>query len=215
MSENKSSLGAWPAEKPVIEGYKRCSACGHAKLLTEFNKDKRRPDGRGYQCKQCQKKRAQSNYKKVQNRNKRKQRYVENKDDHRERARAYYHVNKESILDKQKKYHKSSSGKKVMQRAHAKRRQLMEENKGIPYTYADIVNRDSVDLEHPETGEMVNVPICGICGDPIWDLADMHLDHKVPISEGGLDCRDNMRCTHAKCNLSRPRKFDSESRVIE
>lgn len=32
---------------------KKCSKCGEIKSLEEFNRDKYRPDGRTYDCKQC------------------------------------------------------------------------------------------------------------------------------------------------------------------
>ena len=209
------SLGLWPKEKPVPEGYKRCSKCGTAKLIGMFNKDKRRPDGHGYQCKACQKARSKDNYKKHAQKKRHVSNYQKNKEQRREYARERYSEKSEEILAQQKEYHKSKGGKAVLKKAHDKRANAIKNNKGIPYTKFDIIKRDSVELENPVSGEMDNYPVCGICGLPIFDLSDLHLDHIVPIAEGGKDCRDNMRCTHSKCNLKRPRKFDTEDRVIK
>lgn len=46
--------------------------------------------------------------------------------------------------------------------------------------------------------------ICGICGEPVT-LVNYHVDHIVQRAEGGPDTLDNLRCTHDKCNLGRPR----------
>lgn len=42
--------------------------------------------------------------------------------------------------------------------------------------------------------------ICGICREPV-ELADIHLDHILPVSLGGLSEIDNLQVTHATCNL--------------
>lgn len=199
------NLGLWPINDKVPKGYKRCSKCGFVKVLELFNKDSRTKDSRTYQCKECQKVRAKSSYKKTKTKAVRQARYQENKKENRERARAYYHENKEVILAQQKEYLQTKKGKAVMKKAHTKRNKSIKDNKGKPYVRFQIITRDSKDAIHPETGEILNVPYCQICGEPIWDLNDVHIDHIVPIAEGGLDCYDNVRCTHAKCNLTRPR----------
>ena len=44
--------------------------------------------------------------------------------------------------------------------------------------------------------------LCGICGNrlPI-DEHQIHIDHKVPISRGGMDWPENLQATCAPCNL--------------
>lgn len=46
---------------------------------------------------------------------------------------------------------------------------------------------------------------CGLCGDPV-STAELHLDHIVPWAAGGPDTVDNLRVTHARCNMRRPRR---------
>lgn len=50
-----------------------------------------------------------------------------------------------------------------------------------------------------------NDGLCGICGEPV----DPHLsrgkrrpciDHIVPLSKGGMDCRANIQIAHVACN---------------
>ena len=42
--------------------------------------------------------------------------------------------------------------------------------------------------------------ICAICGKPIVDFVDATLDHKIPLSKGGLNNRNNYQLAHKKCN---------------
>lgn len=46
--------------------------------------------------------------------------------------------------------------------------------------------------------------LCGLCGRFI-EWSQMHIDHIVPRFEGGADHRDNLRATHARCNIRRPK----------
>ena len=60
---------------------------------------------------------------------------------------------------------------------------------------------------------------CYLCNDPInlqaarrvgkadgWEQG-LHIDHVIPISKGGSDTLDNVRPTHALCNLSKNDKL--------
>lgn len=44
---------------------------------------------------------------------------------------------------------------------------------------------------------------CGVDG---WE-SGFHVDHVIPISAGGQDCLDNVRPTHAVCNLQKASKY--------
>jgi hypothetical protein len=44
--------------------------------------------------------------------------------------------------------------------------------------------------------------LCGICGEPV-DLEEMHADHVIPLSKGGVDEWLNLRPAHRACNISR------------
>lgn len=41
---------------------KKCPKCGHTKLLTEFNKNKSKSDGRQIYCRECDKARSKDSY---------------------------------------------------------------------------------------------------------------------------------------------------------
>lgn len=50
---------------------------------------------------------------------------------------------------------------------------------------------------------------CWICQRRVtW--RDLHLDHVIPLSRGGSHTEDNIRVTHAKCNLRKNRKLPEE-----
>lgn len=59
---------------------------------------------------------------------------------------------------------------------------------------------------------------CYLCGEPIdldaprsmknYHPLALHLDHVYPISKGGPDIVANVRPTHARCNLTRPKTAD-------
>ena len=40
---------------------------------------------------------------------------------------------------------------------------------------------------------------CAICGKRV-DLNKCNLDHRIPISKGGIDAVENLDCIHVKCN---------------
>lgn len=53
--------------------------------------------------------------------------------------------------------------------------------------------------------------ICGICGDDIESLSDLHIDHVRPVSLGGGNNPSNLRAAHASCNVRRGNRVDGSS----
>jgi len=50
---------------------------------------------------------------------------------------------------------------------------------------------------------------CYLCGKPI-DPRDLHFDHVVPLSKGGEHSNDNLRPSHALCNMKKGDKLLSD-----
>lgn len=178
-------------------GYKRCGKCGHAKKFYLFNKNSASKTNTSGSCKECQKATAKKSYAKTKKRRNYKKYYQENKEMKQAHARKYYQENKERLKEKHKAYLRTKKGQEVMRRAHAKRRKAMAQNRGVPYTRDMVIERDSefLQLEHP---------VCYLCDEPILERGKaLHIDHVIPIVEGGLDCFTNVACTHATCNLTR------------
>ncbi|MMZ45217.1 hypothetical protein D3C81_244610 [compost metagenome] len=182
----------------VRQGYKRCGACGHVLKFYLFNKNSSSKTNTSGSCKECQKQKAAGSYKRTKKRRNYKKYYQENKDIKQAHARKYYQDNKDIVTARHKEYLQTKAGKKVMQKAHAKRRDSLSTNKGIPYTRAMIIERDGVFIDATQ-------PVCYICAQPILDIsgAGLHIDHLVPVVMGGLDCLTNVACTHNLCNLQR------------
>lgn len=182
----------------IAAGYKRCGSCGHAKKLYLFNKNSGSKTNTSGNCKECQKSTASKSYSKTKQKRNYKKYYQENKEMKQQHARAYYAEHKELLKEKHKHYLQTNKGKKVMHKAHAKRRDALASNVGIPYTRAMVIERDGqfLELEHPK---------CYLCEQAITDTsgAGLHIDHVIPVVEGGLDCFTNVASTHAVCNLRR------------
>ncbi len=43
--------------------------------------------------------------------------------------------------------------------------------------------------------------VCHICGDAIPGLEELHFDHVIPLIKGGPHVAENVRPSHAGCNL--------------
>lgn len=85
----------------------------------------------------------------------RKKLYTE--EEKKEKARLYYHLNKEKMTDYIKKYHKSQKGKESLERARQKERDNLTDNYIRQNLATNLLiqgyslNRKSVSLEHIET----------------------------------------------------------------
>lgn len=49
--------------------------------------------------------------------------------------------------------------------------------------------------------------VCHICAVEIPGVQDLHFDHVIPLSKGGAHAMDNIRPSHARCNLSKGAKL--------
>jgi 5-methylcytosine-specific restriction endonuclease McrA len=67
----------------------------------------------------------------------------------------------------------------------------------VPYTLAQIAERDGYRCHLPECGKKVNMALPG--SHPMGPT----IDHLVPIAAGGLDCLTNVRLAHRSCNCRR------------
>jgi len=181
--------------EPIPVGYKQCGHCKKVKKFYLFNRNSSSKTNTTGNCKECQKEASKKSYQKTKQRRNYKEYYHRNKEKKQAHSRKYYQANKEKLLEKHKQYRRTSKGKEVMRRAHAKRREVMQENKGIPYTREMVIERDTVG----------KYPICYYCEQPIKQTSGeyLHIDHVIPISLGGSDCFSNVACMHAECNLKK------------
>lgn len=196
----------------IALGYKKCGCCGHLKKFYLYNRNSGSAINCSGSCKACQNAKAKQSYKKTKKKRNYKRYYQENKEKKQEHARRYYAENKERLDAKHKEYIQSKKGKKVMQKAHAKRREALRNNAGIAYDRNDLITRDAVLLG-------LECPVCIFCGEPIKDPTsgkEAHIDHLIPVVQGGKDCLSNVHLIHARCNLVRKKDGnDVTSEMIE
>lgn len=188
-----------PDKYKTINGvpHKFCSSCKKFVPVDNFSKRNASADGLAYSCKDCERATAQKSYKKKQERRKAAERYQENKEEYKERAKQRYAADPEAALAYQKEWRNTAKGKELTRQATARRanRIKMQTPGGRDYTKQDVIDKDSID----------GICMCQICNEPIKDFADMQIDHIMPIAMGGADILDNVRCTHVRCNLTRPK----------
>lgn len=72
------------------------------------------------------------------------------------------------------------------------------------YTTADVLNRWGTDCYICE--EQIDLDAPKIVHSGVNWQRGLHLDHVIPITDGGPDILENVKPTHALCNLSRPRQ---------
>lgn len=187
-------LGEYKENMVVPEGYRRCGRCLHVMKFYLFNRNSGAKTNTTGNCKACQKQSATKSYAKTKHKRDYKKYYRENKERKQAHSKKYYENNKQALAQKHKAYHSSSVGKKVMRKAHAKRRALMAANQGIPWTRELVIDRDK---------QGKDTPICYYCGNIIKDVSGehCHMDHVIPVVIEGKDCFTNVASMHASCNL--------------
>jgi hypothetical protein len=115
----------------------------------------------------------------------------------------YYQKNEERIRARVKKWGEENPELKASY--DRKRRAIKYATRSEPYT-------DSQALEKWGT-------VCYLCNEEIdmlvsgrpgheqgWEKG-LNLDHVIPLTSGGTDTLDNVRPTHAICNLKKPHNF--------
>jgi len=73
------------------------------------------------------------------------------------------------------------------------------------YSVDDVINAWGTDCYLCLKPIDFDAPRHAITNLPGWELG-LHLDHVIPISQGGPDMVDNVKPTHAICNLRRSKK---------
>jgi hypothetical protein len=190
----------------IPTGYKRCGRCKQVKKLYLFNRNASSRINCTGNCKSCQSATAQDSYDKNKGNRDYKKYYAENRDKKRKHNREYYARHKEELAKKHRAYRQTDEGKKAMNQAHSTRKKSLKQNAGIPYTREIVIDRDSVFINE-------EFPVCCLCGQPITEVNDIHMEHLVPIVIGGVDCFTNVGCAHSECNLRKSK--DAQELTVE
>lgn len=167
---------------------KVCTKCGAEKDLSEFAKDSRAKSGLQSRCKECYSLYRQENIERI---NQRDAKYREdNRDKAREANRIYHENNKDIIHAKQKKWRSTERGRIALRNGCHKRRLKIKDS---TLSTQDLNNLVS------------NATNCYWCGINL-NKAKTHIDHYVPIKNGGKHELSNLVVSCSKCNQSKNAK---------
>ena len=120
---------------------KTCTKCGVVKPLDDFHRDKRRPDGRRPDCKECVREYKRCYHE--ENRDKRleynRRYYEENRNKAREYRRRHYEENRDKVLESQRRYREENrdilnQGSKIHHAQNTRISNLLASKKGAPYS---------------------------------------------------------------------------------
>jgi len=187
-------------QKPYAAGEEICQPCkdARAKYMREYSKN---------------------NPKVIKASNKRRWARMD-KDLHRQRGREYWQKNKDRLNEYQRNLRKDNPRFTELHNATSRRRRARIRNQGYEFfTEADVLNKYGfschlcglkIDLTAPRSGRSKGALELG------WEQG-LHIDHIIPIARGGSDTLDNVRPSHAICNLSKGdkvrRKVSAVNRV--
>lgn len=196
---------------------KRCSTCKEHKSLNNFSKDKSRKDGFSWRCKSCHaemnKKYSKTPKYREKQRIKANVRYHANKDELNAKARA----DRLSNLEEKRLYARNwRASRKEIVNEKQKQWRINNPDKAKDSNRRSKNRRRGAKVEHYTIKQALDLygSNCHLCGHAIdlkaprwtavpgWE-SGLHLDHIIRISEGGKDCLENVRPSHAICNLKR------------
>lgn len=128
-----------------------------------------------------------------------------NRERQKETLRNWYYNNKERNLENGRKWRKQNleKARKIDAEASRKRRAIKNNNQFEPYTEKEVLSLYGNECH-----------ICKIAIDlnaPRWSAhkgfeMGLHIDHLVPLAKGGPDTLENVRPSHAICNLRKGAK---------
>lgn len=198
---------------------KRCTKCGEEKPATGeyFQARKDSKDGfRGY-CRNCL-----ADYKHAH--------YLTNWHELRARNRTYYEANKPKIHAQQRIYRKLHKGDqrriahewyeankektrlqvRVYRSAHpevqrSSNQKRKARTRGVEGSYHSEDVRIQIRMQTDKKGKLR----CWWCDKTILSN-DYHIDHRIPLAQGGNNCPENIVIAHSKCNLSKGAKLSQE-----
>jgi hypothetical protein len=185
---------------------KRCNTCGQTKPLDKFHRCSGSRDGRQGHCADCQRERAKRWRARPENqareRERLRRRYEENRDQLLAYAKQWYQEHREGRAESYRRRRDAdlevfrARGREGMRRFRERHGWDIYEKRKL-VNYIDDVDR-AVVFERDRG-------VCGICGEGV-DPADFHVDHIVPLLEGGEHSYANVRVAHPSCNVRRPRR---------
>ena len=168
-----------------------CCHCKEEKPASEFYKDKQKTSGYKPRCKPCDKLSL--------NPERRKEYEKEYRQKNPELRSSYVkksmEANKEHHAEQRRKYLQTPEGK-AMYRKQTQTRYALRKN-----SFVEVVDINAVYDEQEG--------VCYLCQEE-FAFDEMHADHVIPLSKGGLHKRSNIKMACASCNLSKGAKLLQE-----
>jgi len=208
---------------------KVCSKCRQPKPLSEFRSNRRRKDGLHPQCKSCERDYALANKERIdayqkqyqeQNRERISAHHAEyrkqNAEHLREMRQQWLAANPEKNRDAKRR---SYEAKRAEYKARTRRNALDNPERTRSYNRA-WKNRNPAKVQElrmrynaqkvAATIETVDYEaiyrrdkgICHICLNPV-PKSRLHFDHVIPLSKGGPHSMENIKVSHARCNVKK------------
>lgn len=171
---------------------KTCTKCKDEKPVSAFTKDKQKRDGLRPICKICTNEQinAKNRANPERNRAKVKAWKERNSDYVKERAAQWRAENAEHLKNLNAAYRANNKDKCLVHGANRRARKRA----AVGSVSRDIIPK----LLALQKGK------CPCCGKHLGK--DFHLDHIVPLVEGGTNADSNMQLLRSKCNLQKNRK---------
>jgi 5-methylcytosine-specific restriction endonuclease McrA len=203
---------------------RECRVCGVEKSLDEFYAEKSNPEGRQTLCAECV--RARARRWGEENHDRKIASMAKWRAENREYRKAYRAANRErELLRKRERYWRDPEAARAKDRAfrlshpESSRASSARWIQAHPDRVAEYRNSDRYKTMHCERNaakrsavtERVDYEavlaergmVCHICGEGIDARSDLHFDHVVPLARGGPHTAENIRPSHARCNLAK------------
>ena len=161
----------------------------------------------GCRCDNCKSWKSQDNKKWRKPENKyTKKYYIQNKEEILAKHKERYKSNKNKIREYQDAYFKTEDGKEANRRGARKRRALKHGSGSVKYTESQVLELYGTSCHI--CGNDIDTKLPRKVGKPGWEQG-LHIEHVFDIALGGPDTIENVRPSHAMCNLTKkPRKND-------
>ena len=210
---------------------KQCSKCKKVREASEFGANRTAVDGLQSWCNGCRKEYRDANAEKILASNKRyvaenRDRVNEYQRNYREahpekaataavRSQKHYRANRDREKERSARWHAENPQKvKESQRLYYERNQeaRRENSRRWRRENPEQVAKQNEERRAREAGASIDSEldyariyrrdrgICYLCGQKV-KKSERHLDHVVPLRRGGKHSEDNLRVTHARCNL--------------
>lgn len=190
---------------------KICTLCKIEKPFSDFGKASNLKDGHKGQCKLCRKiekriyKAKNKERELIQQREWRKNNPHKIKEynlKYKVRIDTYYADNSDKVKSRVNAYGKTEQGKKVQHLSNIKRRAKKKSTSDDTITHTSL-----------ERLKQLQQNKCYYCGDELlYDVPfEVHLDHYIPLSKGGVHSIKNVVWSCKTCNLKKHTTLPTEA----